>query len=139
MAGALLDTGPLLGFLSEASEHRAWTHGQWAQIRPPMLTCEAVLTEATLLLKREGVDPDPIFTLLERGVLRFGLHLEDHQAEIRRLMRRYRDRPMSLADACLARMSELHPEAPVLTFDSDFRFYRRNGRQMIRVLMPTAE
>jgi hypothetical protein len=43
---------------------------------------------------------------------------------------------MSLADACLVRMSELAPRAAVLTLDGDFRVYRRNGRQAIPVIMP---
>jgi hypothetical protein len=44
---------------------------------------------------------------------------------------------MSLADACLVRMSELDPAARVLTMDSDFKVYRRNGRQVIPTIMPS--
>ena len=49
---------------------------------------------------------------------------------------RYADQPMSLADACLVRLSELHPDAYILTLDSDFRIYRRNGRSQIPALLP---
>jgi len=41
---------------------------------------------------------------------------------------------MSLADACLVRMSELHADSPVLTLDDDFRIYRKNKRQAIPIL-----
>ena len=51
-------------------------------------------------------------------------------------MARYQTVPMSLADACLVRMSELHLHSKILTFDSDFQIYRRNGRQVIPTLMP---
>lgn len=51
-------------------------------------------------------------------------------------MRRYRNRPMSLADACLVRLSEIHASAEVLTLDSDFRIYRRHGNKVIPVRMP---
>lgn len=51
-------------------------------------------------------------------------------------MRRYRDRPMSLADACLVRLAELHSGAKVFTLDSDFRIYRRHGNKTIPLLMP---
>ena len=44
---------------------------------------------------------------------------------------------MSLADACLVRMSELVEDCTVLTLDSDFRIYRRNRRKSIPVLMPS--
>lgn len=87
-------------------------------------------------MKREGCDPDPIFTLLDRGVIRIALHVEDALADLRTLMRRYRNRPISLADACLVRLSEIHPASEVFTFDSDFHIYRRHGNKMIPVRMP---
>jgi uncharacterized protein len=70
-----------------------------------MLTCEPVVTEAAFLLKREGLDADPLFALLDRGLIRIALDLQDQHADIRALMHRYRNRPMSLADACLVRLS----------------------------------
>jgi hypothetical protein len=55
---------------------------------------------------------------------------------VRKLMMKYANVPMALADACLVRMSELAPRAAIVTVDSDFRVYRRNGRQAIPVVMP---
>ncbi len=52
------------------------------------------------------------------------------------LMRRYADTPMSLADACLVRLSELHSECSVFTLDNDFTRYRRHARQLIPLLAP---
>ena len=136
MSALLLDTGPLVAFLAAETLHTAWVHEQWDRAEPPMLTCEPVLTEAAFILKREGVDPDAIFTLLERRVIRVALQLEKERADLRALMRRYRDRPMSLADACLVRLAELHSGAKVFTLDSDFRIYRRHGNKAIPLLMP---
>jgi len=51
-------------------------------------------------------------------------------------VRRYVNVPMSLADACVVRLAELHPQSAVLTVDSDFVTYRKNGRQVINVLLP---
>ena len=137
MKGAvLMDTGPLVTFLAAGLEHHGWVCEQWKRLRPPLLTCEPVLTEAAFLLKREGCETDPLFELLERGVLRVGLEVEDQLADLRTLMSRYRDRPMSLADACLVRLAELHSGAAVFTFDRDFRIYRRHGNKVIPVLMP---
>ncbi|HWE53613.1 MAG TPA: PIN domain-containing protein [Bryobacteraceae bacterium] len=133
----LLDTGPLVSFLSEGLAHHTWAVEQWKQLRPPLLTCEPVLTEAAFLLKREGRDTDVLFTLLERGIVRLGLAVEDQQADLRTLMHRYRNRPMSLADACLVRLSEMHAGAEVLTLDGDFRIYRRHGNKVIPVRMPS--
>jgi uncharacterized protein len=132
----LLDTGPLVTFLAAGLKHHDWVCDQWKRLRPPLLTCEPVLTEAAFLLKREGQETDPLFALLERGVLRVGLRVEDQLADLRVLMRRYRDRPMSLADACLVRLAELNPGSAIFTLDTDFRIYRRHGNKVISVLMP---
>jgi predicted nucleic acid-binding protein len=64
-----------------------------------LLTCEPVLTEAAFLLKREGREADALFALLERKVIRIALSVEEQQADLRPLMHRYRNKPMSLADA----------------------------------------
>jgi uncharacterized protein len=132
----LLDTGPLVTFLAVGVGHHDWVCEQWKRLHPPLLTCEPVLTEAAFLLKREGCETDPLFELLERGVLRVGLEIEDQLPDLRALMRRYRDRPMSLADACLVRMAEIHPGSIVFTLDGDFRIYRRHGSKVIPTLMP---
>ena len=133
---ALLDTGPLVSFLADGLAHHEWAVEQWKQLRPPLLTCEPVLTEAAFLLKREGRDTDVLFALLDRGVIRIALAVEEEQADLRALMRRYRNRPMSLADACVVRLSEIHGAAEVLTLDEDFRIYRRHGNKVIPVRIP---
>ena len=132
----LLDTGPLVSYLASGLEHHNWAVEQWKQLRPPLLTCEPVLTEAAFLLKREGCDPDPLFELLEREVIRVGFTIQEQRADLRALMRRYRTRPMSLADACLVRLSEIQAAGEVVTLDSDFRIYRRHGNKVIPVRMP---
>ncbi len=134
--GVILDTGPLVTFLASGLAHGEWVRDQWKRLRPPLLTCEPVLTEAAFLLKREGQDTDAIFALLERGILRVGIEVEDQLEDLRALMRRYRDRPMSLADPCLVRLAEIHPGGTIFTLDADFRIYRRHGNRVIPTLMP---
>ena len=63
----LLDTGPLVSFLASGLEHHEWATEEWKRLRPPLLTCEPVLTEAAFLLKWEGRDANPLFALLNRG------------------------------------------------------------------------
>ena len=132
----LLDTGPLVSFLASGLKYHSWAVEQWKRLRPPLLTCEPVLTEAAFLLKREGCEADALFALMERGVIRVALALQEEQSDLRALMHRYRNRPMSLADACLVRLSEIHATGEVVTLDSDFRIYRRHGNKTIPVLMP---
>jgi predicted nucleic acid-binding protein len=81
-------------------------------------------------------DADAVFELLHRKVIRIALSIQEEQADLRALMRRYRNRPMSLADACLVGLSEIHSSSEVFTLDSDFRTYRRHGNGVIPVRMP---
>ena len=67
------------------SKYHAWTVSQWKELRPPLLTCEPVLTEAAFLLRHEGRDTDSLFTLLERGVIRIAIAVEREQADLRAL------------------------------------------------------
>lgn len=132
----LIDTGPLVSILSPDPRPHRWAVEIWKRLAPPVLTCEPVLTEATFLLRRDGRDTDAVFALLERGILRIGISVQEHHADLRALMHRYRNRPMSLADACLVRMSEMHENSEVFTLDEDFRIYRRHGNRVIPVRMP---
>ena len=131
-----MDTGPLVSFLASGLRHHLWTVEQWKRLRPPLLTCEPVLTEAAFLLTREGRDADAVFELLERKVIRIALSVQEEQADLLALMHRYRNRPMSLADACLVRLSEIHKSGEIFALDSDFRIYRRHGDKVIPVRMP---
>ncbi|MDQ6939480.1 MAG: hypothetical protein M3119_04910 [Verrucomicrobiota bacterium] len=62
--------------------------------------------------------------------------LFDEVGALEVLMRRYADKPMSLADACLVRLSELHKDCRVFTLDRHFKHYRRFGRSIIPLLSP---
>jgi predicted nucleic acid-binding protein len=132
----LVDTGPLVAYLVRQEEHHAWAREQFSVLRPPLLTCEPVLTEAAYLLREAAGRATALLELIERGVLQIALRLEHEVQPVGRLLQRYHDIPMSLADACLVRMSETRERSTVFTLDSDFRFYRRNGRQVIPLLCP---
>ena len=132
----LLDTGPLVAFLNRRDRYHAWAKQCLDEAEPPLLTCEAVLSEACFLLRGYERGPETVIDLVDRGLLAVSLNLEKEAGPLKLLLARYAEVPMSLADACLVRMSELHPEAVLLTLDSDFKVYRKNRRSMIPVLMP---
>lgn len=132
----LVDSGPIVASLVRGDEFREWACEQLDRLPPPLLTCEPVLTEACHLVWKHGGDPAFVLDMVERGLWEIAFTVEDHISELSRLMRRYRNVPMSLADACLVRMAELRPKAIVLTVDSDFRIYRKHGRHVVPTLMP---
>lgn len=104
-------------------------------VRPPTLTSEAVLTETIYFLRQDGLNVEPLFQLLERGLLAIDFELANHWRRVRTLMARYRQ--MDLADATIVVLSEMHPQSQVLTVDrNDFSTYRRNDRQVIDFVAP---
>jgi predicted nucleic acid-binding protein len=68
--------------------------------------------------------PAEVVALGRQGLYDIGLAVEDHWPNIEALLRKYADRRISLADACLIRCAEIHRERRILTFDDDFRVYR---------------
>jgi predicted nucleic acid-binding protein len=106
--------------------------------RPPLLTCEAVLSEAVFLLTRVPDGPQKVLEMVRREVVTPVFRLAAEVAAVGTLLARYHKVPMDLADACLVRMTEIHSDCVLWTVDSEFRdIYRRNGRQMIPSLLPS--
>ncbi len=136
MKKTLVDSGPLVAFFSTKDRHHAWAFDQLNALAPPLLTCEPVLTEACFLLARNGGCPTVILRALREGIIQIAFDMETESAALESLMERYADTPMSLADACLVRLSELHNDCRIFTLDSDFNRYRRHGRQVIPLLAP---
>ena len=132
----LLDSGPLVGFVSETDQHHAWALETWNSLYDPLLTCEAVLSESIFLLRSDGVSIEPLLELFERDLVMINFDVSAHQPDIWELIRKYDDQPMSLADACLVRMAELNNNCQIFTTDKDFLVYRRKGRGVIPLLAP---
>ncbi len=94
------------------------------------------MTETCYLVRRASVSAGAAFELVARGALELDFSLRTELEAVRRLMARYEDAGVSLADACLVRMSELHPRCQVMTTDRDFLVYRRESRRAIPLLAP---
>lgn len=132
----LVDTGPLVAFLNRRDRFHPWAVGQFAIISTPLQTCEAVISEACFLLRRGGGDAQPVLELINRGLVVPSFRLDGDSGRIVQLMRRYHDQGISLADACLVRMSEAATDCRLLTLDGGFRVFRRHGRQTIPLSIP---
>ena len=123
-----------MALLSRQDKHHDWAIAQARQFAPPWHTCEAVLVEAFYMLGADGAGA--LIGLLRRAETVVSFNLDREQEPVLTLMRKYADVPMSLADACLVRMTEIHPEPTVLTTDADFRIYRRHSRQVVPCVLP---
>jgi predicted nucleic acid-binding protein len=138
MAAAIVDTGPLVAFFDRSERHHRWVAERIEQLDAPLLVCEPVLAEAMFLLARYPTAQDTMLELLQNGALRVAFQVGEHVSSLRKLLQKYRDIPMSLADACIVRMAEIHERHSVLTLDSDFLLYRKHGRAPLTLLHPTA-
>ena len=132
----IVDTGPLVAYLNRHDRHHDWAVECWSALFEPVVTCESVISEAAFLLRDEGLDIEKLWQALERGTVRVRFDFKANQADLLRLLRKYRDQPMCVADACLVRLSELTEPSVILTTDEDFRFYRRHGRGLIPLIAP---
>ncbi|MCI0357717.1 MAG: PIN domain-containing protein [Planctomycetaceae bacterium] len=132
----IVDAGPLVALVDRRDKYYDWATEQFALLEPPLLVCEAVLLEASHLARHLPQGQASIMEFLIRGLVTVAFDLEHEAQAIYALLRKYRDVPMSLADSCLVRMSELHPGSVVLTVDSDFHIYRQHGRRTIPTIMP---
>ncbi|MEM9537965.1 MAG: PIN domain-containing protein [Cyanobacteria bacterium P01_E01_bin.42] len=132
----ILDTGVLVAVLDKSDCYHTWAVDRWATIAKPILTCEAVISEACFLLQRVYGGEDAIMGLVSRGYVEVPFHFNNEVNAIAELMKKYKSVPMSFADACVVRMSELIAGSSVLTLDSDFRIYRKHKTEAISVIIP---
>ena len=130
----IVDSGALVALLDPREEHHRWARETFSRQPGPWLTCEAVVSEALFLLHEPYARA--LKKLLRQGHLRLRLNLADELVQVLDLSDKYADVPMSLADACLVRMSETLPDPVVLTTDADFKIYRRHSRQVVPCLLP---
>ncbi len=132
----ILDAGPLIAALNRNDRHHSWACETLERVGPPFHTCAEVLAEASALTGQ----PQALVEMLQTGDLLIDFNLQEQSAAVLALLKKYQDRGMDLADACVVRMSELTRICRVVTVDrADFSVYRRNGRDTIPVLCPPAD
>jgi len=130
----LVDAGFVVALLSNRDTYREWAASQASDFPPPWSTCEAALSEAYHLLGERGAPA--VGALLRRRALVIAFQLAEHLEPVAKLMEKYSNIPMSLADACLVRMTEIFADPIILTTDQDFRIYRRHSRQVVPCVTP---
>jgi len=133
----IIDTGVVVALLDKSDEHHVWAVSTVRHLQGRFLSCEAVLTEACYLLRHYPQQQQYVLDYITNGTITLSFRVGSEIERISVLMARYAGR-MDFADACLVRMAELQEEASVLTVDSDFLFYRKNGRSVIPLIAPFA-
>jgi uncharacterized protein len=129
----IADTGFVVAVARANDQYHAWAAQIAREVTEPLLTCEAVLAEASFHLESSTY----VLSLVEDELLRVAFDINRNLSPLQQLAHRYAERKPDLADLCLIRMSELYPRHTVITVDeADFRVYRRNKRETIPILCP---
>jgi uncharacterized protein len=132
----ILDAGPLIAALNSADHYHRWATETLERISPPFYSCPEAMAEAAAMTGQ----PTAIVEMIQAGEIVLAFDLSEQTAAVLALLKKYRDRQMDLADACIVRMTELTRDCRVMTLDrADFSVYRRNGRELIPVIVPPSK
>lgn len=131
MTKILADSGVITAFLHRQDQWHDSVKGIFLKLPKPFITCEAVITEVCYLLRSTFIGEKAVLEFIANDVLRIDFSLSAEVERVLSLMKKYEDVPMSLADACLVRMSELYTDSAVFTIDSDFQVYRRDRNKSV--------
>lgn len=133
----LIDTGAILALLDSRDRWHELCAEAFEDLRLPLLTSSAVLTELFHLVGDRRREMEAAWTFLQSGAIVLGALTSAELPEIHALMSRYWDRPMDFADATLVHLARRESISTILTVDhSDFEAYRIEGRRKFRVLPP---
>jgi predicted nucleic acid-binding protein len=124
-----------VALLDRSERHHRQCVETVTELSAPLVTCDAVIAESCYLLRLVDGAADAVLRNVDGGVFRLPFRLETSVDPVRRLLRRYRNVPMDLADACLVQMADELDTPDILTLDSDFEVYRwRRNRKFHHLL-----
>jgi predicted nucleic acid-binding protein len=120
----LLDTGCIVALLDRSERHHDACVAAVKALREPMITCEAVIAESCYLLRDVRGAAEAVVKNVDAGIFQVPFTLKQSAAQVAKLMKKYADVPMDLADACLVDLASRAQTGRILTLDSDFNVYR---------------
>jgi predicted nucleic acid-binding protein len=120
----LLDTGFVVALLHRSERFHKVCARTVRELGAPLITCEAVIAESCYLLRNLSGAPGAVIENIAAGIFQVPFQLSQETAGVRQILRKYRDRQMELADACLIHLADQFGTADILTLDQDFAIYR---------------
>lgn len=134
MKPVLLDTGVIVALLDRSEAmHRPCAQAV-RETESLLITCEAVITESCYLLRNLPGAVEAVIDNVAAGIFQIPLQLSREAVGIKQILRKYQDRRVDLADACLIRLAEELGTADILTLDQDFAIYRWGRNKAFRML-----
>jgi len=138
MKPVLLDTGFIVALLDRSESLHKTCARTIREVQAPLVTCEAVITESCYLLRNLSGASEAVIENIAAGIFQIPFQLSRETAAVKQLLRKYKDRKIDLADACLIRLADQFGTADILTLDRDFAVYRWGKNKPFRV-RPSAD
>ena len=135
MKPVLLDTGVIVALIDRHERYHARCAAFVGRLERPLVTCEAVISESCYLLRALPAGVEAVLENIERGMVQIPFQLSQSATPVRTLLKKYRDLPASLADACLIHLADLFDTGDILTLDQDFITYRWRRNHSFRLLL----
>ncbi len=136
MKKVIVDTGPIVALIDATDRHHEWATTQLCKLEDPLLTCDAVLSEACFLLKSYPAALRHLRAFLDDDIIVPVFKSHPHTSHLFGLRETYQNLPMSFADACIVCLVEDYPGSTVFTTDSHFAIYRQQRRRIIPTIAP---
>lgn len=131
----LVDAGPLIGWFSRRDQWHDWSTQALQAVDDVLWTSEAVFAEACYQLGGNTPEVAALAGLADSGHLRLLPALGVATGRLRTLMAKYPR--MDVCDASLVLLSEMHPDARIVTLDvRDFGIYRRRRNEPLPLICP---
>ncbi len=134
MKPALLDTGVIVALLDRSEKFHQACADAVHEMHSPLITCEAVIAESCYLLRSLPGAPEAVLENAAAGIFQVAFQLSRDAAGVKQVLRKYRDRKIDLADACLIRLADEFETPDILTLDKDFAIYRWRKNKPFRLL-----
>jgi predicted nucleic acid-binding protein len=137
MKPVLLDAGFIVALLDRSENFHKTCARTVREVEAPLVTCEAVITESCYLLRNLSGASEAVVENIAAGIFQVPFQFSRDTAGVKQVLRKYRDRKIDLADACLIRLADQFGTGDILTLDQDFTIYRWGRNKPFRVLPGT--
>ena len=134
MKPVLLDTGVIVALLDRSEKFHQACAEAVRELAAPLITCESVIAESCYLLRNLPGAPEAVIENVAAGIFQVPFQLSREAVGVKQVLRKYRDRRIDLADACLIRLADEFETADILTLDKDFAVYRWSKNKPFRLL-----
>ena len=131
----LVDTGPLVAIFSRRDQYHEQCVAEMRLLKPPLVTCWPVLTEAAWLLRRHAGAVELLLASVSSGFLSLPPLHEEAAPALADFLAKYKRIGAQLADAALVYLAGCERIDTIFTLDRrDFGVYKTSAGQSLHIV-----